>query len=204
MKTLITALVLVAATAASAQNIGDYRVQYWTSLTPLTIATVNISPLATPAIRYHSGTLGGESFTELGDSLSLVSGKLEANYANIIGKPASPSGGMQTRSFNSAFQPSTTRAVMVMYTVSISATLSLSGGQTGTAFLEISPDNVNWVEIGRLSNGNTGTLTIELGITQVVAGQLAGFVPESYYVRIRTTSTGSPTITYVQGQEVLL
>ena len=110
----------------------------------------------------------------------------------------------QTRSINgTGFQVSTTQYSFVSYCVQIASTLSLSGGQTGTVFLEISPDNSSWTEVTRFVNGNTGSLTVGLNTTQTIASQLSAYIPKGYYVRLRQTSSGTPTITYISGQETL-
>lgn len=113
-----------------------------------------------------------------------------------------------SRSLNSGFQISTLRDCMVHYSVDIAATMSLIAGQTGTIFLEIASNSgfsTNLQELGRFVNGNSGTLTIGLNLTQTVSGNLSGFVPAGYYCRIRTDNTsGTPTFTYRSGQEVLL
>lgn len=106
-----------------------------------------------------------------------------------------------SRSLDTSFQPSTTQLSQVNYTVQIAATLSLSGGQTGTVFLETSPNNSTWTEIGRFSNGNTGTLTIGLNTTQTLSAQISTYVPANYYVRLRTN--GTATMSYITGQEIL-
>lgn len=109
-----------------------------------------------------------------------------------------------TRSFNAAFTPSATRDVHVSYNVSIAAALTLTGGQTGNVFLEISSNGSTWLTVGTFSNGNTGTLTIGLSLINTQSGQLSFLVPAGYQVRLRTTSTGSPTITYVSGFETAI
>lgn len=105
-----------------------------------------------------------------------------------------------TRSLNSSFQPNTSRPCMVTYTVRIAATLSLVTGQSGTVFLETSPDNSTWTEVSRIENGNTGSLTVGLNLTQTVASQVSSMVPTGYYARLRTN--GTATFTYVIGQEI--
>lgn len=113
-----------------------------------------------------------------------------------------------SRSLNSAFQPSATRDAFVNYSVDIACTLSLVTGQTGTVFLEIATNSAFTTgvqEIGRTVNGNTGTLTIGLNLTQNTTGTVGGFVPAGYYCRLRTDNTvGTPTFTYRSGQEVLM
>lgn len=108
-----------------------------------------------------------------------------------------------TRALNSVFIASTSRNMLVSYSVELSATISLVTGQTGTTFLEISPDGTTgWTEIARLTNGNTGTLTIGLNLTQNVCTPLVGTVPAGYSARLRTT--GGATATYRSGQETMI
>lgn len=116
--------------------------------------------------------------------------------------------GSASRSLNSAYQISAERDTLVNYSVDISTTLSLTGGQTGTVFLEYADNSgmtTNVVEVCRFVNGNTGTLTIGLNITQNSTGQLSGVIPAGKYARIRTANTtGTPTFTYRSGQEALV
>ncbi len=122
--------------------------------------------------------------------------------------PEAPSQSSASRSLNSAFQISTTRNCLVVYSVNISSSLSISGGESGTVVLEIASDfgfTTNVQELSRCTNGNTGTLTIGLSLVQDITASMSGFVPSGYYCRLRTANnTGTPTFTYRSGQEVLL
>lgn len=138
----------------------------------------------------------------------------------IKNKPTIPS--IPSRSFNNApgasivtstgasgFQISSTRDAEVKYSVTIGTTVSLSGNSSGIVVLEICPTNSStpgdWVEIGRIASGQSGTLVIGLVLNQVGGGQIGGIVPAGYYRRIRSiNSNGTPTFTMNSGQEVLL
>lgn len=123
------------------------------------------------------------------------------------GAPPSKTFNNPTRSLNTAFQPSTTNDVFASYSVDISSTLSLSGGQSGTVYLRYADDSghtTNVKEVARFVNGNTGTLTIGLSITQNVTGTLSGVIPAGKYAKLVTENTsGTPTFTYRSAQEVL-
>lgn len=112
-----------------------------------------------------------------------------------------------SRSLNSAFQVSATRNALVNYSIDISCVLSLTSGQSGNLFLEIASDSgftMNVQEITRLAVGTGGSLTIGLNLTQNCTGTVTGFIPASYYVRLRTANAiGSPVFTYRTGQEIL-
>lgn len=104
-----------------------------------------------------------------------------------------------------SFQVSTVSSAFVIYSVDILTTLSLTGGQKGTAYLEISPNNSTWQTIIPYTNGNIGSLTIGLNTSQTQTAILLGYVPVGYYVRIRKVNvTGTPTFTYNSGQEILM
>lgn len=113
-----------------------------------------------------------------------------------------------SRGLNSVFQPSGNRDTFVNYSVDISCALSLAGGQQGTVYLEIADDSgftTNIQEVCRSVNGNTGTLTIGLNITQNMTAQLTGMIEVAKYVRLRTeNNTGAPTFNYRSAQEAII
>lgn len=121
--------------------------------------------------------------------------------------PDAPIQSSVSHSLNSAFQVSSTKNSTVNYSVDIATSLSLSGGAVGTVFLEIcasSGFSSGVQEVGRYVNGQTGTLTLGLSLSQTGTANLSGFVPAGYYVRLRTANTtGTPTFTYRSGQETV-
>lgn len=109
-----------------------------------------------------------------------------------------------TRSFNTAYQISTTVYSKVSLGVSISCNLSLTGGQAGTVLLEISPNgSTGWIAITPVSNSNLGSLTIGLNTTQTGGYQLITDLPPGYYYRLTTTNnTGTPTYSFTGGSVI--
>lgn len=106
------------------------------------------------------------------------------------------------------FQVSSTRNADVTYSVTISTTVSLSGNAVGYTVLEISPTNSStagdWVEISRVASGQSGTLVIGLVLSQTGGGVINGSIPAGWYARLRSVNTsGTPTFTYISGQEVM-
>ena len=139
----------------------------------------------------------------IGQVLTMITANKMA-FQNISNRSqSSPS-----RSFNTVFQISTNQDSFVMYTVDISCTLSLTGGQTGTIFLEMATNSSFTTGVQQLSefvNGNTGTLTVGLNITQNISSVLCGYIPAGNYVRIRTANTsGTPSFSILAIQEILL
>lgn len=131
-----------------------------------------------------------------------------AQYVAGNGSVASRSFSYTTRALNTCFQVSATRDASVSYAVDIAATLTLSGGQQGTVFLELFTDSgctAGAQEVTRATNGNTGTLTVGLNTVQTNTARLQGVVPAGMYLRLRTANdTGTPSFTARPGQEVLL
>lgn len=125
------------------------------------------------------------------------------------GTPApTPTQASAIRSLNTAFQVSATRPVMVCYSVQLTVTASISGGQTGDVILEIASNsgftaNVQTVSIAGL--GQTYTLAVALQGVQPQTGVVMGMVPAGYYVRMRTVSVvGAPAFSFRSGQEITM
>lgn len=112
-----------------------------------------------------------------------------------------------SRSLNSAFQISASRDAMVSYSVQITVTASIGGGQNGDVILEIASDSgftANVQTIAIAGTGQTYTLAIALQGVQPQTGVVSGFVPAGYYARLRTVNnTGTPSYLFRVGQEVL-
>jgi len=111
-----------------------------------------------------------------------------------------------TRSFNSAFQVSTTTDAEVRYTVQVANVLTLTGGAAGDVILEYADNSgftTNVVQVGGFGNSNTGGLVVGLTLNDAIKGQVSGRIPAGKYVRLRTVNTtGTPTYTFVYTQEV--
>lgn len=141
----------------------------------------------------------------------LTSGLVSGVSASDIVWPA----GTDSRSFsnpslavNTSRQPSTTRDTMVNASIDITSTISLTTGQTGKVSLQYADNTgftTNVVNVQSATNGNTGSLTIGLNLSQVYTAALTGIVPANKFYRLVTTNvTGTPTYGTPVIQEVLL
>lgn len=157
--------------------------------------------------------LAGGTITTTG-TISMPNTGTAGSYANVttdaqgrVTAGTNRSQSAATRSLNTAFQVSTTRDAWVSYSVQITVTASISGGQNGDVVLEIASDsgftaNVQTLAISGL--GQTYTLAIALQGVQPQTGVVTGYVPAGYYARLRTVNTtGTPAFAYRAGQEVL-
>ncbi|CAI3798709.1 hypothetical protein GLGCALEP_02155 [Pseudomonas sp. MM221] len=157
--------------------------------------------------------LSGGTITTSG-TISMPNTGTAGSYANVttdaqgrVTAGTNRSQSAATRALNTAFQISTTRDAWVSYSVQITVTASISGGQNGDVILEIASDsgftaNVQTLAISGL--GQTYTLAIALQGVQPQTGVITGYVPAGYYTRLRTVNnTGTPVFSYRAGQEVL-
>jgi len=106
-----------------------------------------------------------------------------------------------TFALNTAYQPSSIKNAFIVCGGSITSTLSLSGGQSGTVLVQTSPDNITYTTIGTMTNNNTGTLTVGLNTSQAQSSAISFMLPRNYYFKL--VSSGTSTITSLAGQQIL-
>lgn len=128
-----------------------------------------------------------------------------ASAVNIFGAPAVAT---PLRTLNNAFQVSAAQNALVVYSVDITATMSLTSGQVGRVYLQQADDagfTQNLKNISRAANGNSGALTLGLALTQIGTAVVQGFIAAGKWARLMTENvTGSPTFAFIEGQETLL
>lgn len=130
------------------------------------------------------------------------------DYNDLINKPSARSKSAVTRTLNTIFQVSSTRDAWVLYSVQITVTASIGGGQNGDVILETATNagfttGVETVSISGI--GQTLTLAITLNSVQPQTQLVGGFVAQGLWARLRTVNnTGTPAFSYRAGQEVLL
>lgn len=109
-----------------------------------------------------------------------------------------------TRSFNSSFMSgiSLYNHAHGTYIIRIACAVSVTGSQTGTVYLDASPDGTTWTEMGHVTNTFAATLGLTLGATITQDCCLSSEVPTGptgWYYRLRTS--GTATISYIHGME---
>lgn len=113
-----------------------------------------------------------------------------------------------SRSLNTIFQVSATQDSFVNYSVDISCTSTLLGGQSGTVILEMATNSgftTGVQTLAQFTNANSVSLAIAITVVQLNTACLSGYIPAGNFVRLRTVNnTGTPTYTYQIGAEVLL
>lgn len=131
-----------------------------------------------------------------------------SGLSQILNKPLSRGQASASRSLNSAFQISATRDTLATYSVQITVTASIAGGQNGDVILEIASNSGFTTDVQTLSIaglGQTYTLAVALQGVQPQTSVVSGYVPAGYYARLRTVNnTGTPGFSFRAGQEVSL
>lgn len=107
------------------------------------------------------------------------------------------------------FQVHATKPAMVFYAIKINTTSSIGSGQEGEVYLDLASTNSttpsDWAMANKISNGQSYTLAIAIQGTQPLVQVVSGMVPAGYYVRLRSNNvTGSPTYSYITGQETVI
>lgn len=202
-------------TLGSRQKVFDATQTLCDGKQPLNSNLTSISALTTTS--YGNSLLTLANTAALKGTFSLATVATTGAYSDLTGTPTilpfsfnnTASRSIVTGTGATGFQVSSSRNSSVNYSVTISTASSITSGALGVVVLEIAPTNSatpsDWVEIGRLSQGQTLGLAIALSITQPIASQVGGMIPAGYYVKLRSiNTTGTPTYTYNSGQEVLL
>lgn len=101
---------------------------------------------------------------------------------------------------------STAKTSNVMYSVGISTTANIAGGADGYVVLETSQTNSatsTWTTINQVRNGQAVSLALVLQSVQNNVYTIMGNIPAGYFMRLRSvTVSGSPTYTFIGGQEM--
>lgn len=169
-----------------------------------------------PAAPVNADWAAGSGLAQVLNKPSIPAAQVNSDWsagsglAQILNKPTlpnTPSQSLASRSLNTAFQVHASRNAQVQYTVQVTVTASIAGGQNGEVVLEIASDSGFTTSVQTLDifgGGQTYTLAIALQGVQPNTGCVRGFVPAGYYARLRTVqNTGTPSFSYRVGQEVL-
>lgn len=173
------------------------------SLTKSQVGLVNVdntSDLSKPISTATQTALDGKFNNPTGSTSQVILGN--GTLGSFPSFTLTPSSIVSTaRSLNTAYQESSTKYVDVRVSTSILCTLSLTGGQDGSIFLEYSADgSTNWTFAGQSRTSNTGSLTLGLNTSQAGASQISVLLPPGYYWRLRTVNTtGTPTFAFLGG-----
>ena len=127
---------------------------------------------------------------------SLINSSISAS--TTVATSSSLSLSLQTSTGAVGTQVSTTSGAWVAVAGQVSTTASIAGNAAGDIIVEVAPTNSatagDWVEWGRIGNSQALSLAITLQSVQIVKGQVYAWVPKNWYVKARTS--GSGTVSY--------
>lgn len=170
-----------------------------TGYPPVPGPTGATGPQGSPGATGSTGATGAAGSTGSAGATGSTGAQGPAGFSTVT-----PS--TSARTLNSAgFQPSATNAVFAVYSIQISCTASLTGGQAGQVQL-LSDSNATPTTVrATIANQNTSGLTIGLTVVNNQTATLTYLVPAGHYVKlVSSNTTGTPTYTFVsQTEEVL-
>lgn len=111
---------------------------------------------------------------------------------------------ISSRTVNTTFTPSSTKATIGIYSITCNVTNPLLlGSSTATAFLEYSTNGgTTWQAASQVGNSSSVALTVTVAITNGQTGTLIGVIPANALTRIRTATTGTASAIIVSQQEI--
>lgn len=146
-----------------------------------------------------SGTYSGMTT----DAQGRVTGGTNRSWNNAPGRS------LVTGTGATGFQVSSTRDSSISYAVKVSTTATIGTPSAGDIVLEIASTNSatpsDWLQIGAIcGNSQNITLAALLSSVQATSCSVGATLPAGWYAKLRSvTSSGSPTYTYLSGQEML-
>jgi hypothetical protein len=138
---------------------------------------------------------GGTTYTA-GNGIGIAS-----NVISVV----QPTISTPTRTLNTAFTISTTKAATVCYTVALSVTNPLIlGTSTATSTLQYSTNGGStWVNVCQASASSGVGVTVTIALTQGQTSTLFGVLPANSLVKIVSATTGTASVTLNSAQETV-
>lgn len=108
-----------------------------------------------------------------------------------------------TRAVNTNYTVSATKESEVLYGITCSVTNPLlAGSSTANVFLEFSTNGGStWQPATDIGNASTVGVAVAIAITNGQKGLIGGKIPAGATVRLRTTTTGTASVSSANGQE---
>lgn len=148
------------------------------------------------------------SNTSMNQTVTLTDGNgisITGTYPNFTIAVVQPTITFPTRTLNSSYTVSSTKPAICIYTITASVTNPLlSGTSSATATLKYSTDGGStWKTASSLSNSSAVSLSVTVQITNGQNGTIVGIVPANALTEIFTTTSGTGSLTYVSGEEIV-
>lgn len=102
------------------------------------------------------------------------------------------------------FSNAAIKQAIVSYTLTVTATNPLlAGNSTANVFLEYSPNGgTTWLLPSQNGNLSSVALAVAVAITSGQTSTVNGIIPANALVRLRTSTSGTASVTYVTGTEI--
>lgn len=150
----------------------------------------NTAPDKTVTITNAGGTTIGGTYP----NFTIATGPYVYNTLGSGGRP-----------IGTSFQISTTRPVIVNYTINATTTLSLLNlNSSANIDLQVSADNTTFQSVNGAGITNGLAVSVSVGLNTTNQYNISCVVPPGYYVKLVSTTSGGGTTTFVKGQETTL
>lgn len=129
---------------------------------------------------------------------------ISGSYPNFTIATVAPTIAFPVRTVNSSFTVSTTKPAYVYYTITCQVTNPLLiGNSVASAFLEYSTNaGSTWLPVSSVANSSGVGITVTVQLTNAQTAIIGGLVPANALVRIRTSTSGTATVSFVSAQEI--
>lgn len=145
------------------------------------ISLTTLGTSGTPTYDAGTGVLNIPDYSILSDSLFSVTRAIDSTIT---------------------YRPNPLKQTTVFYNIKISCSATIGSNSSGKVLFQYSTDDGStWIDAGEVENSNTVTLAIALNSVTTQTGFICWTVPPNALCRLKPTSTGTTTITWIRGQE---
>lgn len=149
---------------------------------------------------------GSVSITNTGTSGAATYNSATGVFNIPVYAPTAPTyNNAVTRPINATtYTISSTQPARVYYTIKITCTATIGSAASGLVLFEYSTNGGStWISGPEVQNSNTVTLAVVLNASTIQTSVISFEVPANALCRMTTTSSGTTTVTYVRGSEIL-
>jgi len=160
--------------------------------------TGSVGPQGTKGDTGMAGGTGPQGATGPAGATGSIGPQGPAGFGTVT--PSTP-----TRVVGTAFQPSATKATLVLYTVKTTVTNPLLVGTSTASITLLSDAAANPTTVRGIAAAESGVgVTVTVALTTSNTAVLAYLVPAGHYVKLTTAVTGTGSVTIVNQVELTL
>lgn len=181
---------------------------YFQSNIPYAILTGKPTIVTATAGTGISITSGVVTNTAPDQTVTLTAGNgiaISGTYPNFTIAVVQPTFSFPTRTVNSNFTSSTTKAALVFYSVLCTVTNpALAGSSSATVTLQYSTNaGSTWQDAAQTGNLSSVALAVAVQISNGQTAELVSVIPTNALIRINSVTAGTATVSVVKSTEIV-